>query len=77
MKCHALVQFPENKPVVFELTPLEVIRIVATRYGFDDVDMEPGVNNVKVTLSGGRSEKTYTAPDLYLLRDKVVSDLLT
>lgn len=51
--------------VTYHLGPLEVMRIVADRYGFDDVDVEPGVNDYKVTATGRNNTFTVRGADLH------------
>lgn len=36
-----------------ELGPLDVIRAIATRFGYEDVDCDPGLNGWSVEASGG------------------------
>lgn len=39
---------------------LEVVRLVAHANGYDDVDVEPGANNVSITASGKNGTRKVT-----------------
>jgi len=61
------------------LSPLEAIRVLATRFGYDDVDVEPtGTGGFTVTASSGaKAPATVTASSLEKCCEKFCARLLT
>lgn len=35
--------------LVFPVAPLEMVQLIATRCGYVDIDVDPGVNNTSIT----------------------------
>ena len=64
MEAVATIRFSKNPKnnLRIQLTPLEAIRVVASRYGYDDLDVMPEVYGYKIVASAGFREVSGKGP---------------
>jgi hypothetical protein len=74
MECTAtIVSGPPEDPVTetFALTPLEACRLIATRAGFFDLDLEPDDGVLRLTVTGRGQKVTVRGRTVGELAEKL------
>ena len=49
--------YQDESPLEVTVSPLEATLVILSRQGFYDLDIEPGVGNVRITASGLKGAK--------------------